>query len=319
MSTGKFTKRSVEMDAQAYTPQPIKRVTTRPHHKFMSILIADDGSPDILAAVDLLTQLPLSNCSITALSVLTRREGDSYAIREACLNQTKELLQKKDLPVRTILEGGDPAEKILAYVNELSPHLVVLGANGLSHIFGVPLGGVAEKVAEQIRTSILIMRHPFQGLKRIGLFVDGSSQSEYATQYLADLPLPDDIEIDVVHVEPPLSYDEIIASSWETESSTGNGKISGKDLRAGEKILNKAVMVLQDHEIIAKPHLLSGEPCEQISQFMQREKPDLAVVGARGFSKGKSWELGSCPRKMLHFCPCPTLIVKDRRDWSSRN
>jgi nucleotide-binding universal stress UspA family protein len=306
------------MNAQTYQPQPIKRVTTRPHHKFLSILIADDGSPDILAAVDLLNHMPITNCSITALTVLTAREGDSYAVREACLEQTKELFQKKNLPVRTILEGGDPAEVILAYAKELTPSLVVMGANGLRHIFGVPLGGVVEKVAEQIRTPILIMRHPYQGLQRIGLFTDGSSQAEYATQFLAELPWPEEVEIHAVHVEQPPSYAEIIASSWSQEGATGNGKVAEKTI-SGEAILKKAVMILQDRELRVKSELLSGDPCDQISLYLQKERIDLAVVGARGFTKGKSWELGSLPRKMLHYCPCPTLIVKDRRDWSTRN
>ncbi|MGB9521709.1 MAG: universal stress protein [Anaerolineales bacterium] len=304
------------MNAQAYQPQPIKRVTTKPHHKYLNILIADDGSPDILAAIDLLTSLPLTNCSVTAISVITAREGDSYAIRQACLEQTSTLFQKKGIPVTTRLEGGDPAEKILEHARLMQPALVVMGANGLRHVFGVPLGGVVEKVVEEIRQPVLIMRHPFHGLQRIGLFTDGSSQAEYATQYLAELPLPDDVVVHVVHVEPPPDYNSIVAQSWQEQ---GAGAATVVKQRSAEEIIQKSLLILQDHEINTKSALLTGEPCDQISRYMEQEQLNLAVVGARGFSKGKSWELGSLPRKLLHYCPCPTLIVKDRRDWSTRN
>ncbi len=318
MSTGKLFERRSPMNAQAYQPQPIKRVTTKPHHKFLNILIADDGSPDILAAIELLTTLPISNCSVTAISVLTPREGDSYAVRQACLEQTSSVFQKKGIPITTRIEGGDPTEKILEHAKQMQPSLVVLGANGLRHIFGVPLGGVVEKVVEEIRQPVLIMRQPFRGLKRIGLFTDGSSQAEYATQYLAELPLPDDVEVHAVHVEAPIDYDTLVTQSWQSQAAEAGATITAK-ARSGEEILNKALLILQGHEINTKSALLRGDPCDQISRYMEEEHLDLAVLGARGFTKGKSWELGSLPRKLLHYCPCATLIVKDRRDWSSRN
>ncbi len=306
------------MNAQAYTPQPIKRVTNQPHHKFLNILIADDGSRDILAAIDLLTSLKLTNCSVTAISVLTSREGDSYAVRQTCLEQTSSIFQEKGISIKTRLEGGDPAEKILDYAHQEQSDLVVLGATGLRHVFGIPLGGVVEKVAEEIRQPILIMRHPYRGLKHIGLYTDGSSQAEYATQYLAELPLPDDVVVHVVHVEPPADFDKLISQSWQSQSAAASPSTLTKEL-SGQEIIQKSVLILQDHEINTDSVLLSGDPCEQIIRYTEKEGINLAVLGARGFTKGKRWELGSLPHKLLHNCPCPTLIVKDRRNWEIRN
>ncbi len=319
MSSGKLAKRSNDMNIEYYHPQPIRRVTLHPYQKYFSILLADDGSPDVLAAIDLLVDLPLYNCTVTALSVVSNREAAGMALREACLEQTRERLEQGEITARTILRGGDPAKMIVKTAEELSPHLVILGATGLKHAFGILLGGVAEKVVQAIHLPIMIYRHPYQGLRKIGFFTDGSSQAEYAAEYLGDFPLPDGAEIHIVHVIPPLPMHRLDRQAIQQPTPNGNGKAKQLSLQDADEILRRATLILQRHELPTRVVLLQGEPCEQIREYVSKEKIDLVVVGAHGVSKGHSWQFGSVPCKLLHYCPCPTLIVKPRLDVLSRN
>lgn len=110
--------------------------------------------------------LPLYNCSVTALSVLSPHEARGRALREAGLEQTRQRLEQGEICACTLLKVGNVAEVILQVAEELCPHLVVLGATGLTHAFGVPLGGVVEKVVEQIHRPVLVYRQPYRGCGR---------------------------------------------------------------------------------------------------------------------------------------------------------
>lgn len=294
-----------------YVPQPIRRITLRPYRKYFSVLLADDGSPDILAAIDLLVELPCYACTVTALSVVSQKEASGVAIREACLEQTRQRLEEAEICAHTMLKGGSPAEVILQVTEELTPHLVVLGATGLSHVFGILLGGVAERVVEQIRFPVLIYREPYRKLRKIGFFTDGSSQAEYAAEYLGKFPLPDEAVIHIVHVKPHLAMQPVDREALQQPKPNGNGKAKLLSIQDADEILRRATLILQRHELPTRAVLLEGEPCERIRNYVADEGIDLVVLGTSGLSKGHQWQLGSLPRKLLHYCPCPTLIVKE--------
>lgn len=299
--------------------QPIRRVTLQPYRKYFSILLADDGSPDVLASVDLLVDLPLYNCTVTVLSVVSQREARGLVLREACVEQTRQRLDQAEICARTILKGGDPAEIILQVAEELSPHLVILGASGLNHALGILLGGTVEKVVEQIHRSVLIFRHPYRGLRKIGYFTDGSSQAEAAAEYLGTFPLPDGAEIHVVHVIPPLAMQPVDREALQQPKPNGNGKVKTAKHHDADAILRNATLTLQKHELPTRTALLSGDPCEQIRAYVEKEMLDLVVLGAGRLSRGHQWQLGSLPRQLLHYCQCPTLIVKDQLESVHRN
>lgn len=319
MSSGKLAKRSNEMTIEYDFLQPIRRVTLQPYRKYFSILLADDGSPDVLASVDLLVDLPLYNCTVTVLSVVSQREARGLVLREACVEQTRQRLDQAEICARTILKGGDPAEIILQVAEELSPHLVILGASGLNHALGILLGGTVEKVVEQIHRSVLIFRHPYRGLRKIGYFTDGSSQAEAAAEYLGTFPLPDGAEIHVVHVIPPLAMQPVDREVLQQPKPNGNGKVKTAKHHDADAILRNATLTLHKHELPTRTALLSGDPCEQIRAYVEKEMLDLVVLGAGRLSRGHQWQLGSLPRKLLHYCQCPTLIVKDQLESVHRN
>lgn len=300
-------------------PQPIRRVTLQTYRKYFSVLLADDGSPDVLAAVDLLVDLPLYNCTVTVLSVISQREGRGMVLREACLEQTRQRLDQAEICARTILRGGDPAEVILQVAEELSPHLVILGASGLNHALGIMLGGMAETVVEQIHQPVLIFRHPYRSLRKIGYFTDGSSQSEAAAEYLGTFPLPDGAEIHVVHVVPLLAMQAVDREALKHPRPNGNGNAKTANHQDADAILRNATLILQKHELPTRTVLLKGDPCKQIRAYVEKEMLDLVVLGAGCISRGHQWQLGSLPRKLLHYCPCSTLIVKDQLKFVHRN
>jgi len=56
--------------------------------------------------------------------------------------------------------------------------------------------------------------------------------------------------------------------------------------------------------------LLEGDPVEGVVQFVEKNKPDLIVVGSRGLSPAGRFFLGSVSDGILHHTHCSVLIVR---------
>ena len=53
-----------------------------------------------------------------------------------------------------------------------------------------------------------------------------------------------------------------------------------------------------------------GDPAPEILAHVQKEQPDLVVIGSRGLGTLKGVLMGSVSQKIAHLAPCPVLIVK---------
>ena len=91
------------------------------------------------------------------------------------------------------LQLGSAPEQILAITESRKTDLIVMGAKGLRATIGILLGGVAQQVVEYAHCPVLVVRAPYQGLRRILLVTDGSTHSQRAARYLGQFPLPDGV------------------------------------------------------------------------------------------------------------------------------
>lgn len=66
------------------------------------------------------------------------------------LDKAKDRAELKNLKkVSTRLEDGDPADRILGYINKENIDCVILGSRGLNNVKGLFLGSVSQKVASR--------------------------------------------------------------------------------------------------------------------------------------------------------------------------
>jgi nucleotide-binding universal stress UspA family protein len=78
-----------------------------------------------------------------------------------------------------------------------------------------------------------------------------------------------------------------------------------------EKVLENAKEQLQKHsKIQVHTQLLTGYPAEQIIEFIEEHKPDLAVLGARGLRSTLGILLGGVAQHIVEYASCPVLIVR---------
>jgi nucleotide-binding universal stress UspA family protein len=137
------------------------------------VLVPLDGSP--LAEEALAHALTVFDCRVTVMSVVTpissqmsesglleREEQRGEAAREratALLEEAMETAGEADREVETVVEEGEPAETIVAYVEDSDVDHVVMGGHGEpSGIASRLLGTVATSVVAQAPVTVTVVR-----------------------------------------------------------------------------------------------------------------------------------------------------------------
>jgi nucleotide-binding universal stress UspA family protein len=64
--------------------------------------------------------------------------------------------------------------------------------------------------------------------------------------------------------------------------------------------------------------VLHGETVEQLVDYLQRNRYDLAVVGSRGLTPGRRLLMGSVSSSLVDRAPCPVLVVRPSRRLGAR-
>ena len=288
----------------------------------MNLILAVDGSEHSTAAARLVHDLPLPmESSIIVLAVLMPRNASDHAGLEQALMDTSEILRDMKSTVKTELLTGYPAEQISEYAEQHVPDLIVLGAKGRRATLGILLGGVVQQIVEYADDPVLVVRAPYEGIQRILLVTDGSTHSQRAASYLGQFPIPDLVEVVVLHVLPPMPSPVLIARSWPAGSETMApvptieseevlAKQAEEEERHGKELLSETVDHLANYGIEAKSVLLRGDAATEIIQYANENQVSLIVAGSRGLSQMRRLLLGSLSRKLVHYAGCSVLIVK---------
>ena len=77
-----------------------------------------------------------------------------------------------------------------------------------------------------------------------------------------------------------------------------------------KKFFKEAKIHAQQHGVFLRNEISKGAVGPQIIDYANRNKFDVIVMGARGFSKVKKFFLGSVSNYVLHSSKIPVMIVK---------
>jgi nucleotide-binding universal stress UspA family protein len=287
--------------------------------KRLNILLADDGSQHAQAAVELLQNIPHPhNNRILVYRAFNSAQIPQIPEMERSLERTKNSLSNADFKVDTELHLYPPVEGILERAQEQKPELIVLGAKGLRSTMSILLGGVAQQVVEHSACPVLIVRAPFQGLRRILLVTDGSPSSQSTARYLGKFPLADKKDVHIMHVLPPIRPSVVMEpyyGAWQTVYAAyptveQEEALRRKETKTGEALLERTSKLLQRYGIEATKVLARGDAATEIIDYAHKNGIDLIVAGSKGSSQLRNLLMGSVSRKLVHYSDRSVLIVK---------
>jgi len=288
-----------------------------------NIILAVDGSENSLIAATLIRDLPLlPDTQITNISVVPSRFTDNQSVHRALLDESIKFFEKANIKTNIQLLHGHPAEAIINFAKENPSDLITLGARGLRATLGILLGGVAQQVVEYSCCPVLIVRGPYNGIKKVVLVTDHSIHSEAALNYIEGFSFLKNTRIVVMHVLPPLPTPELIARSWAVPLEAINPialqeieenieRSAREEKEEAEKKMAGIIQCLQSTGHQATSVINHGDAATEILDYVEENEVDLVVAGSRGLSQIRGWLLGSVSRKLVHYAKCSVLIVKE--------
>ena len=147
---------------------------------------------------------------------------------------------------------------------------------------------------------------PRQGavLGRIVVAIDGSENADRALDMAADLASRYGASLTLLAVVPPLAapyYGGPIpeSSSQESLERIYDDVLSSRRARVRSPRIPQVETVRREGVVV-----------EELLAYLDREKPDLLVMGSRGLSAGRRLFLGSVSDALVHHAPCPVLVVR---------
>jgi nucleotide-binding universal stress UspA family protein len=168
---------SLTVARHAHCPVLVVKGGARP---LARALVAVDGSPDALLAVQFLASLPLARAVRIRLLGVLEAAGSAGAARPArgevaaavaalrqerraelhrALERAAAELEAGARRVSRAIVAGTPADAIAAAAGRLRPDLVVLGARGIGAVRRLLLGSVSDRVLREVRCPVLIVKH----------------------------------------------------------------------------------------------------------------------------------------------------------------
>jgi len=333
-----FAEASVKKpEKTAYDPQSGDAEKGQARSETLNVLLAFDGSPHALAAIDLVSDLfrpcvQARTCKLTAMTVMPTQYIGRHEEMQTSLDQLQQRLEQVGLNVTTILRAGNPAASLNAYADEIQANLIVIGARGRRSALGILLGGVAQQVVEYSNCPVLVVRAPYRKVHDVLVIDDGSIHCQHMLEYLAP-PLPDakvgerqrcswlpgDAQMTILHVLPPPISLDIASRAWalgpEALYPAPIPPIDVEELHKGEvehgfRVLAEAQAIFAAASLPASVVMKEGDAAEEIMRFIDENEVDLIACGSRGLGAVTGWLLGSVSRKLVHYADRSILIVK---------
>jgi nucleotide-binding universal stress UspA family protein len=265
---------------------------------------------------------------VTLLRVIGRAEADQpnqgidpldWQMRRAearsYLNKMKNNLALAGLSVSYELLYGDPATRIIEFVQSKDIDLLLLSSHGQSGLTGWNISSVVQKTVIRVQTPIMIVRayRPDQAdqaeahYQKLLIPLDGSSRAELILPLAAMLGGFHNAQLILAHVvqEPELPRR---APRSQEESKLVEDILNRNRQEAARYLEELKGQFPVDMEI----QLIVGENVtDALHSIVERKKPDLVVMTAHGYSGSANRPFGSLALNFIVYGTNPLLIVQD--------
>ena len=237
---------------------------------------------------------------------------------KAFLQTRVEQLQQQGLQAEGHVLEGDAASRIYEFSQDHPVDLIVVSAHGQGTSTEWNLGGVAQKLAQSVRASILLVRaadysspdsppQEAMAYQRILLPIDGSQRAECVLPIVATLSRKYGGHVLLVQIvqrpeiprHMPLTPDEV---------QLADAIVQGNQYEAGHYLAG-----LQDRlPGNVETRVMVGQHVGAVlHQLTEQEQIDLVVLCAHGYSSQTAWMYGSQTANFLTYANTSVLVVQD--------
>ena len=280
-------------------------------HRPKTLVVGLDGSPASRGAFEQAMILAASlRGRLVAVAVAPALDGFERIRRERerrellrpfeeALDAAGEAAGAASLPLKKVLETGQPFERLVDVAEAEDASLVVMGDARRTYMERVLLGRNVAKVIGYSPCDVLVVPEGARlDFKRVVAAVDGSRQSLAAAGRAISLCAAYAGDLDVLAVVDVPVDRNLIYGIYED--------IKRRALVA----INAVVKAAQARDVKALATVLEGPPYRAIAGFAAEIGAGCLVLGAYGKSGLRRLMLGSVAERVLALASCPVLAVK---------
>lgn len=242
----------------------------------------------------------------TSMNIDSENYSKAYEnIADSVLNFAETLIQEKEFTLGIKIKSfGSAVEGILEQMEKEKYDLILLGSHGKKGIQKW-LGSVSRQVISNSQVPVFVSKKRTQA-KKILLTVDGSEPSFNAIKHASKLLNFKGKEIFIISVkENPelLPMEATLDKNW-LDSIEKQQKIHAA------KAINKAKAIMEEAGVqVQNEIILTGNPAQMLIDFIDKEKMDLIVMGARTKTDLSKLLLGSVSKRVLENVSSDVLII----------
>lgn len=235
---------------------------------------------------------------------------------EAYLKTVQERLADVSVESEIRVEEGNPAQQIIDYARKEDVKLIIMSSHGRGGLSEWNINSVVQKVLYRAFVPVMIVRayrssaDKLTGLtyNRILLPLDGSKRAECSLPIAKSIASVQDAKVLLTHiiVEPmlprqtPLGEEDrkliqrltdININETERYFDSLQNQFEGEDL---ETIIEK-----------------SSKPTAALHDIVARQKIDLVILSAHGYSGENRWPYGNITLNFITYGTTPLIIIQD--------
>ena len=136
--------------------------------------------------------------------------------------------------------------------------------------------------------------------KKIMWATDGSENADHALAVAKSLASKEAATLTIVHVVEKIATSGDAALGWYANEELVEAKVDKIASELSKEGLHTSVKMVTH---------VGPQPAHEIAELARETEADLIVVGTRGHGAIPGILLGSVTQRLLHFAPCPVLVV----------
>lgn len=234
------------------------------------------------------------------------------------LEKTGARLHQSGLQVDATVLEGLVAESITEFAQSQGMKLIILSSHGHSGLSQWGLSSVSQKIVYSAPTSVFIIRahQPTTSelverkYTRIMVPLDGSRRAENVLPMVTLLARFNQSRIHIVHVvktpemarQMPLAREDVDLSE----------RIVSRNREEAIRYLDQVRLHSPLDGIDIQTHLLTSDnAAAALHELVEKERIDMAVLSAHGYSGNDQWPYGGLVNNFILYSKVPLLVVQD--------
>lgn len=238
------------------------------------------------------------------IEVVEQEARQAAALLEKAANGLREAFG--GAPV-TSIKQGDPFQEIVRAAVDAEADLIAMGSHRKRLVRDVFVGTTIERVMRTGRHPVLMVNTELSGpYRRIIVATDMSEASAHALRTAKSLGLLDGAHVSLLHAFEPFAKGMLIYANVERENVE---KYVDHEASETRRSMTEFLSDLDLAGLRYDVRLEEGGAFFTIKKIVDKEKPDLLVIGTRGLTGVKRVLLGSVADAVMRGVNCDILAV----------